>query len=177
MEQGWDHVFCNTSLVLIDRLWHDGARIYNSIFGFIPSVMVSVSVKQTGEVIRGYLVPSSLIQCQKRRWPLHRPSGNVQQRGVAAKVRSSGFVAIYQALFVLHVPVQDPLSHADLQVSSMTSSSRTPAGILPSLISFSNLATSARLLALRMSASTLAFSLSFSLTRGCFELPLERGAV
>ena len=65
----------------------------------------------------------------------------------------------------------------NLQVSSITSSSSTPAGVRPSLISFSSLVISARLLAFLISASNLAFSFSFSLTFGCLEAPFASGAM
>lgn len=64
-----------------------------------------------------------------------------------------------------------------VQVSSITSSSSTPAGVRPSLRSFSSLVISARVLAFLISASNLALSFSFSLTFGCLAAPFASGAM
>lgn len=63
-----------------------------------------------------------------------------------------------------------------VQVSSITSSSLTPFGILPSLISFSSLATSVKDFAFLIRSCTLAFSLSFSVIREGFAVPFVTGA-
>ena len=132
---------------------------------------------ESGFVMRGYLVPSISLDracpCRRVRSLLAR-----DLRGTPISVGSHPNLVIASSwalsIFLYSIHKEHGMN---LQVSSITSSSSTPAGVRPSLISFSSLVISARLLAFLISASNLAFSFSFSLTFGCLEAPFASGAM
>ena len=124
-------------------------------------------------VMRGYLVPSifrpAVFSCRRVRFLLHQmPSRD-------ADLCSQPNLVVVGSSILLYSRCKD--DGIRLQVSSITSSSSTPAGVLPSLKSFSSLVISARLFAFLIRASNLAFSFSFSLTFGCLAAPLASGAM
>lgn len=73
-------------------------------------------------------------------------------------------------LFIAFVNAMRPISLSPLRIQCQSSASKPP-GILPSFNSFSNLAISAKLLALRMSSSTRLRSFSVNFTRPILSTP------
>ena len=161
--------------LLIDRLWRFVA-VHNILLRK-SLLCISGCILNHVFVMRGYLVPSISLDracpCRRVRSLLAR-----DLRGTPISVGSHPNLVIASSwalsIFLYSIHKEHGMN---LQVSSITSSSSTPAGVRPSLISFSSLVISARLLAFLISASNLAFSFSFSLTFGCLEAPFASGAM